>query len=326
MKLSYAQKEQFFHELSESVRSATPLPAALERKASGRPGPLQNVATRMLAGAPDQTAEEYFRAVSAVFSNLDREVVASGERGGRLDQAFAYLRDYYGALARARRQTIAQLAYPLFILHLGAVLLAVPALMSGGLPRFLIEAGGFLLIFYFILFLIWLLMRTAKNAAEVNSSADSLLRGIPVVGGALVALFGSRFCMVMGLLVKSGVGILTAMDRSALASGSALFRKGALEASGTVRGGGSLGEAVIMTHAFPDSIDRAFQTGEETGRLDDEMQRQAERFTEQLNTRLDALSAWLPRIIYVLIMLALAWRIIGFYTGYFRSINSLLDL
>ncbi len=326
MKLSAAQKEQFFHELAESVRSGIPLPQALQRKAAGRVGELRTVASRMVAGSPDQTATEYFRAVPEVFSELDREIVAGGEKGGRLDQAFAYLRDYYQTLARARRRAFAQLAYPLFILHLGAVLLAVPALMSGGLPQFLAEAVGFLLVFYFLLFLIWMSLRTASRAADVNPSADGFLRVIPGVGGTFLALFGSRFCMLMGLLVKSGVGILTAMDRSASASGSALFRKGALEASGAVRDGGSLGQAVMMTGAFPEAIDRAFQTGEETGRLDDEMQRQAERYTDQLNARLEGLASWLPRIIYVMILLALGWRIISFYVGYFGTINSLLSL
>jgi type IV pilus assembly protein PilC len=130
--------------------------------------------------------------------------------------------------------------------------------------------------------------------------------------------------MLMGIMVKPGGSIFSAMKRSASASGSALFEQGAARAVLAVQGGEGLGAAVMRTHAFPEPIDRAFQVGEASGRLDEEMERQAGRYNEQFQTRLEILSMWLPKIIYLAIAIALGFRIVAFYASYFGEMNSLL--
>jgi type II secretory pathway component PulF len=72
-------------------------------------------------------------------------------------------------------------------------------------------------------------------------------------------------------------------------------------------------------------LTRAFETGEETGRLDDEMERLGNRYDEQLKDRLAALASWIPQIVYVGIALYIGWRIVTFAVGYFGQINSLMD-
>jgi len=324
MRLSLQQKEQFFHELHESVRSGISLVQTLKRKAEGRFGSQKAIAAAMLERAGEATAVEYFASLPEVFPVLDREIIAGGEVSGRLDASLAYLRDYYDALARARRRIFSRLLYPLCLLHVGALLLSVPAAVEGGVWAFLREALGMLLFFYGVLFLAWLAAWLAARAAGSSADADRWLQTLPAVGGARVALIGSRFCKSMGMLVGSGVGIVSSLGRSASASGSALFRRGAAEACATIRAGSGLWDAVAQTRAFPQGIDHAFQIGEQSGRLDEEMERQAGKFTEILFGRLEALSFWLPQIIYVMIVCALAWRIFSFWSGWYGQINSLL--
>lgn len=324
MRLSLQQKEQFFHELSEIVRSGRSLPEALEMVAASRTPAIRAVASVMRQGGGDGSAGSFFAAASTVFNSLDREIVQGGEASGRIDTALQYLSDYYSSLARTRRRIIAGALYPFFILHFGAVMLAVPALMSDGPEAFAAQALGFLAIFYVLFAVGWFAFRAAARAAAANPAADQLLQSLPAIGGTRVALVGSRFCMLMGILVKASGGILSAMTRSASASGSALFARGADEAVAAVQGGTTLGLAVARTRAFPESIDRAFQVGETSGRLDEEMTRQARRFTELLNLRLDVLAGGMSKFLLLAVTLTLAWKIISFYTGYYHSITSLL--
>jgi type II secretory pathway component PulF len=279
----------------------------------------------MQQGGGDGSAGSFFAAVGPVFSALDREIVQGGEASGRIDHALRYLSDYYASLARTRRRIIAGALYPFFILHFGAVMLAVPAFMSGGVEAFVRQALGLLAIFYVLFALGWMAFRAATRAAATNSKADQMLQSLPAVGGTRIALVGSRFCMLMGILVKASGGILSAMTRSASASGSALFQQGAEEAVASVQGGTTLGLAVARTRAFPESIDRAFQVGETSGRLDEEMTRQAHRFTEQLNTRLDVLAGAAGKFLLLAVTLTLAWKIISFYLGYYQSISSMVS-
>jgi type II secretory pathway component PulF len=325
MRLSLQQKEQFFHELSEIVRSGRSVPEALEMVAASRTPAIRAVASVMRQGGGDGSAGSFFAAASTVFNSLDREIVQGGEASGRIDDALHYLSDYYASLARTRRKIIAGALYPIFILHFGAVMLAVPAFMSGGIEAFVTQALGFLAIFYVLFALAWMAFRAAARAAAVNPVADQMLQSIPAVGGTRIALVGSRFCMLMGILVKASGGILSAMTRSAGASGSALFARGANEAVSAVQGGATLGLAVARTRAFPESIDRAFQVGETSGRLDEEMTRQALRFTEQLNTRLDVLAGATGKFLLLAVTLTLGWKIISFYIGYYHSLTSMFQ-
>ncbi len=311
--------------MRELVRSGQSIPFALQLKANARSGAIRKVAAAMLGGATAETgAEEYFAAVPSVFSAMDREIVQGGHSAGRLENAMGYLSDYYGSLAKTRRHLIVNTAYPIFLLHFGALCLAIPIYVSDGPAAFVQSIVWFLGVFYAAFAAIGMVFFAAVRAARVNSSADQMLQSLPAIGGARVALIGSRFCMLMGIMVKTGGSIFSAMKRSASASGSALFQRGAAQAVLAVQGGEGLGVAVTRTKAFPEPIDRAFQIGEASGRLDEEMERQAGRYNEQFQTRLEILSTWLPKMIYLAIAIALGFKIVAFYASYYGVVNSLM--
>ncbi len=197
--------------------------------------------------------------------------------------------------------------------------------MSGGPEAFVQSIVWFLGMFYAAFATVWVVFLLAVRAARVNPAADQMLQSLPAIGGTRIALIGSRFCMLMGIMVKTGGSIFAAMKRSASASGSALFQRGAEQAVLAVQGGDGLGVAVMRTRAFPEAIDQAFQVGEASGRLDEEMERQAGRYNEQFQTRLEVLSTWLPKLIYIAIAIALGFEIVSFYASYYGQMSSLLQ-
>ncbi|HVE15500.1 MAG TPA: type II secretion system F family protein [Chthoniobacterales bacterium] len=325
MRLSLLQKEQFFHELRELIRSGKSMHDALEMKATARSRAVRDAASAMLESAGDGSAENYFNGVPDLFSPLDREIVRGGAASGRLDETMGYLSEYYGMLYRMRRQIIMRTAYPVFMLHFAALMLAVPTLVTDGLEPFLVRMMLFLGSFYALFALCWLVYGAAARAANANAVIDQMIQALPAIGGTRVALVGSRFCMLMGILVKASGSILSAINRSAGASGSALFQRGAAQAVNAIQGGDGLGMAVMKTRAFPEAIDRAFQVGEASGRLDEEMQRQASRFAEQLNLRMEAISKWVPVAITVGVFIVIGVLIVLHYMSETQAMNSMME-
>lgn len=323
MRLSLQQKEQFFHEMRELLRSGRSLSQAVEIIGGSRQ-PAMRAAAVAMQGGGDGTAAGLFEAAPA-FTSLDREVVAGGESSGRLDDAMGYLAEYYAALARARTRVIAGLLYPVFLIHLAALLLAVPAAMTGGVVGFVAQVLWFLGAFYLAFGLLILLGRAGLRWARRDPAGDRFLQTLPVLGGARVALIGARFCLLMGMLVRSSGGILGAMTRAGEGSGSALFRDGSEAAVGAVQGGDALGAAVARTRAFPEAVDRAFQIGETSGRLDEEMTRLAGRFTEQFDQRLNLLGGILTKGMLLAVALVIGFRILSFWADYYATLNSLLQ-
>ncbi len=325
MKLSYAQKEQFFHELTESLRSGRSLPETLERKAKKRVGALPALAKRMVAGGGEGSVKEYFDSVPEVFSDLDLEMVVAGAAGGRLESVTRYLASYYESLARVRRRLIAGVMYPVVLLHFAAVVFSIPVALADGPRAFAWSALGILFWFYVGAAVIWVVGGVLGRAARNSPAADRWLMRIPVIGGVRVALVGSRFCQTMSILVRSGGGVLRSLDRAGAVCGSAGFERGATETTSAVRGGEALGDAIDQTDAFPDLINRAIETGEQSGRLDDEMERLGARYEELLKERLESLAAWLPKLVYIVIAVCVGWWIVQFYLGYLGQVNALLD-
>jgi type II secretory pathway component PulF len=325
MHLSLPQKELFFHDLAQLLRGGQSLRQALELKGRGRAAGPRQVALAMLERAGDSSAEGYFAAVPGVFSELDREIVRGGEVAGRLDDTMGYLAGYYATLARTRRRILAQSAYPVFLLHLGALLLGVPDLMAGGVEVFVWSVAKFLGLFYLAAAAVWLAFLAVLRAAREVPAADRILQAVPVLGGAREALVGSRFCMLMGILVNASGSILSALNRAGSASGSALFRQGTDQVVRAVQGGERLSEAVARTRVFPEAVDRVFQTGEATGRLGEEMALQADRYVEQFQGRARSLAGALGTTIYLAIAGTIAVRIVLFYSSYYSGMSGLLE-
>lgn len=325
MHLSLQQKELFFHDLGQLLRAGKSLAQALELKSRGRATASRKVASAMAERGDGSSAEAYFAAVPEVFSELDREIVRGGELSGQLTGTMDYLAGYYGTLARTQRRIAAQCAYPIFILHFGALLLSLPAFMSGGVEAFVWAVAKFLGFFYIVAGLGWLVFLAVLRAARETPSADRFLQSLPVIGGVRTALVGSRFCMLMGILIKASGSILSAMNRASAGSGSALFRRGSDEVVRTVQGGGVLSVAVAETRAFPEDIDRVFQTGEASGRLDEEMQLQAGRYTELFQDRIALLSGAFSKLVYIAIAMVLAYHILSFYFGYYSMAAGMID-
>jgi type II secretory pathway component PulF len=70
--------------------------------------------------------------------------------------------------------------------------------------------------------------------------------------------------------------------------------------------------------AFPAEVIQSFIVGEETGGLDKELKRLADELRNEALGTLETLSEWVPKLIYVAILLYFAYRIIYSTLGYFR--------
>ncbi len=327
MRLSLQQKEQFFYELSSGLLAGQPFREVLERSSKRRSRAKSQVARAILAanGTGDGSAAAAFEAVPEVIDALDLSMVQAGEASGRLDAVCKSLSEYYGLLAKAKRAMLSQIAYPVFLLHFGILVLSAPTAFSDGVDVYLREVGTALGILYAVAAIlgtgVFLVLRALKTSAWL----ERIIRFVPLLGGIRQALVGTRFSMVLSMQINAGAGILAGFQRAGDASGSALFRVGAGRVIAMVRSGEPLPIAVTEAGCFPEEIQEAVQTAEANGRLDAEMVRVAAVFQERFTSRLDALAAWFPRIIYIAVVIFVAFKIIEVAKGYFATVEQLLQ-
>jgi len=227
-----------------------------------------------------------------VFSDFYINMVRSGEHSGKLDEILEYLADQlehdYELMSKIRGALI----YPAFILSgfVGVAIFmmvkVIPQLLdvieeSGStLPfatRLLISSSNFFVSFWWLLvFLIIGLgfgfrFYIATNAGERQWHFVKLY--IPIFGKLFRKIYIVRFTRSLGTLIKGGVNIMSALEITAATVGNVIFRDIMLETSKEVENGNSISTVLVKSSIVPPMVSQIMLVGEETGRLDDVMEK-----------------------------------------------------
>ena len=314
MSLSLRQKQSFYHSLAQLVRSGVPFPAALNKLAgTTRGGARQLLDSARKALANGRTVGEAFAAQRSEVTPLEASVITAVEKSGQLDHGLRELSDYFGALAQARASVIKRLTYPVFLLHFGILVLGAPALFAKGAATFFRETGSTFVFLYAAVAVVALITPVLRDLGAANGLVDRLVNAIPLVGKVRRSFALSRFCTVYGLQLDAGVNIIDALIAAGHASRSGSVRAAVKAAVPEVRGGSQVGPLLATSDAFPMELMQTIIVGEETGKLVEELKRLAVDFRAEALSRLEALADWLPKLLYVGIVLYLAWKILGVF-------------
>ncbi len=318
MSLRLREKQSLYHSLGQLLRSGVPLPGALKSLAQTSSGGQRRLLRRLNdAINGGQTIAEALARERPDISDLEVGVLAAGEKSGRLDSGTTHLAEYFGALATARESLIKKLAYPVFVLHFGVFMLALPKLFfGGGLSAYLRATVGFFALVYGLLLIVALLVPILRDAGAKSAVVDRLLRFLPLFGKTRRAFATARFCATYGMQLDAGINVLDALQAAQRASRSGLVRVAIAKALPEVRGGVQVGPLLAVSGAFPDPMTRGLCIGEQTGELDTELARLAADYQAEGVSRLETGTEWLARLFHIAILLYVGYIIVTGYKAY----------
>ncbi len=325
MQLSFHEKEQIFHELAQLNHSGLSLARSLDVLARSRSG---RISSRIhhLQRALESESNAKGAFLQAGFTTSDVAIVEAGELTGHLRQSYDHLCTYYAQLDKVRGMLISKSIYPLFLLHLGAVLLALPpAVQEGSWEVFWKEALPILGVFYAVLLVIGIGWRLLYRGMAVSASWSRLAGSIPFIGRALGDWTAWKFSMIFSLYVKSGGGVLRGLEAAGSSSGDARMEQAVTRAVGAMQRGAGLAAAMRASSRLPEVLERALEIGEHTGRLDEEIARAAEVLKIRTLGRLDAFARYAPTVLYITIVALMGYRIIVTALNTMGTVNSLLE-
>ena len=322
-----SEKASLFHDLGQLVRTGTPFPKAIETLTRLSSGQIRSSLLRVKAALDSGgSVGDSLLAGTPLISPLEACVFTASDRAGRLDTGLDQASQYHSAIAEAHSRARSRLAYPAFVIHFALLILPLPLVFSenGGVAPFLKAVAVGIGALWLSIFIIASLIRMSLTAAENGTAADRLLRTIPVFGKIRRDFSLSRFCSAYHMQLDAGVNVLATLEMSGAASGSAILREAVANAMPEVRSGGQVGPALEKTRAFPEPFVRAFAVGEQTGELDHELLLIGGKYRDAALRGLEAIAEWVPRLIYIGIMLYVGWRIVSAYAGRMKEIQGLL--
>lgn len=273
-----------------------------------------------------ETLADAFRKTGEAIPEFDLALIEASEKSGRLESCFKLLSSHYQQRARNINQFIANIAYPAFLLHFAVFIFPFAEFFrTGNLLVYLGKTVGLLLPLYAVVFLIIFALQPHRNQIW-REMLEKIVRRIPLFGSGRQSLVLSRFAFALGSLLNAGIPIISALELAASASGSVALKKTVESWRERLTNGASTpSEEISRSRHFPDVFASQYATGEISGSLDSTLERLHSYYLEEATRKLKSALQWTGNLIFILIALAIAVKIIMFYLNYYQQIGNALD-
>jgi type IV pilus assembly protein PilC len=341
-KVSLADLVVFTRQLATMVDAGIAIVQSLQALAEQSPNKvmrdvIRDVCTRVESG---ESFSEALRKHPKAFSNLYVSMVAAGEKGGLLAEILARLATYLESSARIRRKVKTAMMYPIvvstaaigitiFLLvkvipvfkdvyqSFGAKLpaptqfiISLSDLMRHYLPLFLIGLGALIYgWFYFI------------KTGSGRDFWDSYRIKLPIFGPIAHKICLVRFTRTFASLIRSGVPILEVLQIVSQTVGNTTIEKAIKAAASDIERGESIADALGKHPVFPSMIIRMIKAGEQTGNIDNMLERVSDFLDEEVETTLTGLMALIEPLLIVILGVLIGGMVVCMYLPIFNLGN-----
>ncbi|MBU4117497.1 MAG: type II secretion system F family protein, partial [Proteobacteria bacterium] len=254
------------------------------------------------------------------FNVLFFNIVKVGEETGSLDKAFAYLATLYENEKAIKERIKSATRYPKIVLF--ALTGAIFFLMAFVVPKFaklfaaskvqlplatriLMGTSTFVadnvLGIIGAMLVLFIAYRLALGSQEFVLFRDRLLLRVPVFGPLATKIYMARFCRVFSVLTSSGINIIKTLQLSANALENLVLFRMVEEITAEVEEGVNLHEAMAKHHAIPPMVPQMIAVGEQSGKLDEMMEKVADYYDLESDYTIRNLSTLIePMLLLVL--------------------------
>ncbi|AWL12908.1 Type II secretion system protein [Saliniradius amylolyticus] len=163
-----------------------------------------------------------------------------------------------------------------------------------------------------------LFKRAHKKSKKLRDKVDKQILKIPVIGEILKKASIARFTRTLSTTFAAGVPLIGALESAAGAAGNAVFRDAILTIRKEVSGGMQMNTAMRDTGVFPDMVVQMVAIGEESGSVDDMLDKVATIYEREVDDLVDGLTALLEPMIMAVLGVVIGGLIIAMYLPIFQ--------
>lgn len=273
------------------------------------------------------------------FTPLYVNMVRAGQAAGNLDTVLTRLADYMQSQRALRRKIVGALTYPLMMIAIGMIVVTI--LMAKVVPeitrmlieqnkelppstRILVGASEFLKNWWWAVFLViglisFLFERTYSKGENGRLVIDRTLLRIPVVGDLMRRAAVSRFTRTLSTLLQSGVPVIQSLEITQSVVGNRVVA----DATGHIRErvveGTDIATPLRQSGAFPSTVGYMVVVGEQSGELEQMLDRIATAYDEEIEVAAERFTSLLEPIMIVLLA-----GVVGYIV--FAIVQPILDI
>jgi len=278
-----------------------------------------------------------FKKNEDIFGILYANLIKVGEESGRLFMVLDRLSKLLERQIAIRRRVLGALTYPAIIslVALGVVLF----LMLFVIPQFanlfsqfnqelpwltqtVIDVSSFL--GNNVLNLMAAAVAFSIGIYQINQTEkgrwffDWIKLKLPIFGGLLQKYLVALYARNLATLFESGINIISAMKISNEVIDNVLIRKSLEDVVREVEGGIPIARALARVDIMPELSTQMIEVGEESGNLDEMLEKVAEFYEDEINFLIDQITAMVEPAFILIIGTIVGFIVLAMYLPIFR--------
>ena len=333
----------FTRQLATMMKAGLPLMQAFEIVARGHANPSMTEMLMEIRSEVEQgtTLSRAFSRYPKYFDRFYCNLVSAGEMGGVLESLLDKLAVYKEKTQSIRKKVKTALTYPISVIAVAIGLVFVmmifvlPAFkevysnMGAELPALtqtVMDISEFFVAYGWIILIalggaIYSFLKLKERSPKIQRRMDAFLLRMPIFGNIVQKATIARWGRTTATLFAAGVPLVDVLNSTAGAAGNLIYEEATQEIRTRVIQGLSMTSGMRATELFPNMMVQMSSIGEESGSLDDMLNKAAEFYEDEVDNAVGRLSAMMEPIIIVVLGLIIGTLLVAMYLPLFNLGN-----
>ncbi len=329
----------FTRQLATMMKAGVPLVQSFDIVSEGLENPnMRDVVTQIKNEVASGTGlslalEKYPQYFDELFINL----VSSGETSGTLETMLDRVATYKEKSEALKKKIKSALTYPIAVVAIALVVTGVLLVkvvpqfaetfssFGSELPaftQFVMQISDFAIAWWYIILGIIIAGVAAFKEALSRSVAfselvDKLMLKAPIVGDVIFNSIIARFSRTLATTFSAGVPLVEALDSVAGAAGNSVYSHAIKQIRDDVTTGAPLYNSIQVTGLFPTMLLQMVSIGEESGALDEMLEKVADHYEEAVDNAVDSLSSLMEPLIMAVLGVLVGGLMVAMYLPIF---------
>ena len=273
-----------------------------------------------------------------VYPNLLVSLVASGEASGNLDSIMLRMATHYEKENKINNKVSSAMVYPMVLSFVAVA--AVVFILTYVMPTFMdifSESGtelpwstklllgmsegikNYWFILMIIVISIVMGLRIYLRTDQGKMISSELKLKLPVIKELNQMIIVSRFTRTLSILISSGLPLISALEMVSQVAGNKVAENALIKVKDKVMIGENLYSSMKETNVFPTMLYSMIKIGEDTGSLDDILNKTADFYDEELENTIQKSVAMIEPILIVVMGLIIGFIVVSIMLPMFDS-------
>ncbi|MCH5521966.1 type II secretion system F family protein [Pseudomonas syringae] len=272
------------------------------------------------------------------FDDLFCNLVDAGEQAGALESLLDRVASYKEKTEKLKAKIKKAMTYPAAVLIVAVIvsgillIKVVPQFQSvfagfgAELPTFTLMVIGlsevvqkwWLAIVGLFFASVFIFKRAYKRSQKFRDSLDRFLLKVPVIGPLIFKSSVARYARTLATTFAAGVPLVEALDSVAGATGNVVFRNAVNKVKQDVSTGMQLNFSMRSTGVFPSLAIQMTAIGEESGALDNMLDKVATYYEDEVDNMVDSLTSLMEPMIMAVLGVVVGGLVIAMYLPIFK--------